>query len=118
MSDENKPTQINDAALYRELSQPFQSRAAAQDENVAFFAAVRELRAKHHIRDTVIVVSGSYLTDGGDEAEFIVDANNGDEMKVESLLAYALGRAQAERQDYIGKMLSAHKTIQTPKSGK
>ena len=108
MSDqESLPGFRSNPKLYRELSEPFASSEAVNEGLENFFADLGELRKKHKIRDLVVLVSLSYMSqDGTDELDTITQMEYGDAMKHEMMLAHTLGLVQAERQELIAKCLA------------
>lgn len=91
---------------YREMSKPHASLEEANKEITAFEEAVFELRKKHKIADVYIVISDSMINEEGKEGQFFLTFQMGDALKSEGMLAYALGRAQKERQERIGEILA------------
>jgi len=55
---------IKDPALYRRMSEPLASPEEANKAVEAFFADLRALREKHHIRDVLCVVQLAYEQEG------------------------------------------------------
>jgi hypothetical protein len=74
----------------------------------AFFAEVGELREKHGIPDVVCVVAANVKYEGG-PGSAMTWAQFGDSQKAEPLLAYAFGQAQAERREFVNRLLSGKK---------
>lgn len=91
---------IKDPATYRAMSEPL---ADANEAIRAFNVELRELRAKYRLRDVACIVSGCYSGTDGSEVDYILDMYHGDDMKRESLLAWAFGKASAERQEMISR---------------
>lgn len=85
-----------DPKLYRELSVPFESEAAATTAWEAFEAELYELRKKHRIRDLAYVAAFPVAFDDGEEAECTVVGHYGDGLKKANMFAYAAGASQAE----------------------
>ena len=96
---------FSDPENYRQLSQPFESLDAADKAVQSFFSEVSELRKKHKITNLYLIVGSSVTTDTG-EPEFLTTRHFGDSLKRESMVAYAFGQEQSERQELIGKLLS------------
>ena len=90
--------------LYRELSEPFESTEAANAAVKGFSDAVEEARSKFRMRDLYCVMQFDYVTESGEVTGGYTVAF-GDEMRHEQMLAYSLGRVQAQRQEAIGKLL-------------
>jgi hypothetical protein len=105
-------TTIRNARLYRELSQPFESVEKVNEAVEAFMGELRALREKHKIQDVHIVIAGTCLgadvDEEGKREEFpwMLTAHHGDQLKAESMAAYAFGRAAADRQEFVGKQTS------------
>lgn len=100
----SKQTKI-DFGNYREMSEPFASSEEANTALQAFFDEVAEARIKHKITDVLLVVSCIAVTAEG-EAAFVTHAHFGDEFKVESMAAYAFGRASADREATTAQLLA------------
>ena len=94
-----------DPSLYRKMCEPHESRDALNERFDAFYADLRRIREIHRMRDVLVVISGSALTDSGEEGEFITQANCGDPMKMEQLAAYALGSARRDREAMTAEIL-------------
>lgn len=94
-----------DPKLFRELSEPFQSVDEVNEKLEGFRKEIGELRKKYKIPNLCVAALFSY-TAGGEEAEAFWNASFGDALKVEGMLAYALGETQAARQAMIDSMLS------------
>ena len=109
---------INDPATYRRLSEPFASVDEAEKAWMAFAAELRELRAKHRIADLLAVAGISFIAADGEESWLPIVLHNGDEMKAETLAAYAFGAEQANRQERIARALQAKPSIKNPKRTK
>lgn len=89
--------------LFREMSVPFASAEAANQAVEAFYVELGELRKKHKLTNVYTVINASYATTDpeDDEAEFFTSSMFGDFLRAESLVAWALGREQAHRQEMI-----------------
>ncbi len=98
---------INDAKLYRQLQEPFESTEAANEAITKFFAEFRELRAKYKMPDTYIIVMVNTIDSEGHEGQSLARAHNGGSMNAETMVAWALGQEQAYRQEKIAEILSA-----------
>lgn len=90
------PEMRKDPKLYRELSVPFESAAAAEAAWEAFEAELYELRKKHRIRDLAYVAQIPVAFEGEDEGNCIIVGHYGDGMQKAPLFAYAAGCSQAE----------------------
>lgn len=90
---------------YRALSEPFASAGDADKALAAFWRLVEAARDLHKIPDVIVTVGLSYMADG-DECDVSTDAQYGDLLRHESLVATTFGRIQAERQALIGKILA------------
>lgn len=91
--------------LYRQLSAPFESSDAANEAIRAFVTDLRELRERHRIRDVHVIISADVIY-GEREGTVITDAHYGDSLRAEQMLAWALGREQAEHKEFIAKLLA------------
>lgn len=101
MSHESRPN----PARYRELSQPFDSAAAAEAACDAFLADVEAARVKHRIADASVIAMVPYVSDQ-DEASLIGSAHFGDSLKRHVLAAYLLGAAEVEHREMIARLRS------------
>ena len=93
-------------ARYRELSEPFKNAEEANKAIQAFYEEVKAARIKHRIKDVHLVMGIGGLNASGTEGEMILSAHIGSEDRQESMLAYAFGVAQAERQQRIAEFLA------------
>ena len=91
---------------YRKLCEPFPSAEAAEDALNAFWEELYELRNKHRIPDLTVVARANFASDDDDEASVMVDVHCGDRLQKEPMLAWAFGRAQADRQAEIGRLMN------------
>jgi hypothetical protein len=91
--------------LYRKLSEPYGSLEEANKEMADFLEAVAELRKKHKIPSLQLIMMGSAKNDKGTESDFIAPAFYGDSMRMEMMLAYAMGQAASERQQMLGEFM-------------
>lgn len=82
--------------LYEKLSEPFESLDAMNEAWLAFQTELRELRAKHRVRDVTIIMEGSFLQDG-EVGEARVCTHNGNSLRKLPALAFAYGEAKAEQ---------------------
>jgi hypothetical protein len=94
-----------DPKRYRELSQPFATRAEALNALEAFVEAVKAARIQHKIPDIVVSFTFSYVTDDGEELESGVALNMGDGMKAESIAAFAHGKMAEQRRDSVARAM-------------
>lgn len=88
---------IKDPATYRRMSEPLPSKAEAASAIEAFFADLRLIREKHHMRDVVAVVQVPYV-EGDLEGMDIGTLTIGSKAEALPLLALAYG---AERAGYL-----------------
>jgi hypothetical protein len=93
-------------ARYRKLSEPFESFSKANEALDEFYEGVEALREKCKLPDIHIIVRVNATTEGGEEADAFSTAHSGDSMLAESMVAYALGRLQRQRQEAIGELLN------------
>lgn len=91
---------------YRELNKPFPSAEAADAAIEAFWGEFYELRVKHKLPDVLVVIRANVVCEDGEESDAIVSMHAGSTLHKESMAAWAFGRAQLERQQAIGKMLT------------
>lgn len=85
-----------DPALYRRMSEPFESVAEATEAVEAFMAEVRAAREKHGIRDVSFVWQFGVCGSDGKESEYLGSAHIGDVAREVAMRAWALGRAEAD----------------------
>jgi hypothetical protein len=100
---------INDPANYLKLSEPFDSPDEANAALSRFMVEVREARQKHRIADCSVAVAVSVRYEDGTEGVAMTCSHNGDHDKAEPLLAFALGKEQALRREYIAKLIAGRK---------
>jgi hypothetical protein len=93
-----------DPKLYRQMQVPFASREEATKASTAFIEELAELRKKHRIRDITYIMMFGYDSDEG-ESDAILSGSIGDAGKAETMLAFALGQVQTQRQNHIGSLL-------------
>lgn len=96
-----------DLFTYHKMCEPFASAEEANNAIDGFWDEVYALRVKHKIPDVHVVLYATYLTEDGEVSECAVDFHAGDVTKSEMMLAWAFGRAQADREEKIGKFLAA-----------
>lgn len=97
-----------DPKLYREMEVPFASQEEAAKASAAFADDLAEIRKKHRMRDVAYTVMFSYESPEG-ESQAITSGHLGNSMNAESMLAYALGVVQSDRQAYVGSLLKGVK---------
>ncbi len=102
-----KATVIRDEANYRKMLEPFESDAAANAALEAFFNDLRELRAKHRIADVYTIAMINSIQPDGTEGQAMARAMNGNGLNGETMVAWALGQEQANRQQNIATILAA-----------
>lgn len=95
-----------DGKLYRELSEPFESPDEANAAIEAFIKDLAEIRKKHGLRDVLCVISSACTYPDGEEADFIMSYQLGDEAKGVLLAAWIYGEAQAEHREMVNKASS------------
>lgn len=100
---------------YRDLSKPFDSVADANAAIDAFQTELYALRNKHRIRDLVFVLQVSVTYPEGEGSPTLAGMF-GDTNKMEGLAGFAFGRASAERQERINKIVEdSCEAIRAPK---
>jgi hypothetical protein len=107
-----------DPSLYREMAAPFENADVANAAFKAFFADLGEIRKKHGITNVYVVIGGSIKNPDveGGEREVIVNLMYGDQLRAESMTAWAYGYEQAERESKVSSMV-AQAMKQSRKSG-
>jgi hypothetical protein len=101
VSDSSNP------ALYRKMSEPFQSREAAEAALGAFYEELRALREKHRVRDVSATWSFSYLLPDGVESESVGRCHIGDQMREVQMASWALGEAEASFVSEVARLRRA-----------
>jgi hypothetical protein len=94
-----------DQKLFREMSEPHESREALQAAHHQFFEEVVELRKKHKIANILQIYADSYESDG-EEAEMLGASMIGDQTRAESMCAFAYGSFKRQREEMLAKLLS------------
>lgn len=97
---------VKDPALYRQLSEPYESTAALTEAFMKFNEELRALREKYRIPDLVYVIVGNALNEEGEECSAITMGNAGDSTKMELMLAWALGQ-ERDRKTKLLRALAA-----------
>ena len=96
----------SDPALYREMSVPHESVAAASDETRAFVEAVSAARVKHRIRDVLVVMQLGVIRDDGQEVSAQTRFSFGDRGATVEMAAYAFGAETREQSERLDKLAS------------
>lgn len=96
----------DDPDRYRMCSAPFANTDEADAAVKAFLDDLEAARVKHRIADVAYVIQDSMKTDNGEPSMFIITGHQGDSLKREAMLAYALGQCQKERETLIGELLA------------
>ncbi len=97
--------EVIDPERYRKISEPFESVDAGNEAIQGFFKELGELRIKYKIPDLYIVLKATALTSDDEEGSFTTSMHYGNTLESEGMLAWALGRVQAERVERIAKWL-------------
>jgi len=96
-----------DQANYRAMSVPFADKSALDKALDSFWEGVAKLRKEHKLPDILMVIAAAY--GGGDEdegeCEIVTAGYLGNELRAETLSAYALGYYQSQRQDRIAELV-------------
>lgn len=95
---------INDPAMYRRMSIPFNTRDEGEAAMRAFLDDVRKVREQHKIPNVSLVVRFEYL-EPEEESSAIGVSHLGDPMHAESMFAYAYGRESELRKEAIAKAI-------------
>lgn len=95
-----------DPDRYRMCSEPFVDSDAADAAVRAFLDEVEASRVKHRIADVSYVIQDSMVTENDAPGMFIITGHQGDSLKREAMLAYALGQCQKERETLIAELLA------------
>lgn len=110
MSDEAQGKLIKEAKAdpdrYRMCSEPFADSDEADAAIRAFVDEIEAARVKHRIADLSYVIQDSMKTDSGEPGMFIITGHQGDSLKREAMLAYALGQCQKEREHLIAELMA------------
>jgi hypothetical protein len=94
-----------DPDRYLRCSEPFADTDEADKAVRAFLDEIEAARVHHRIADVTYVIQDSYRAEDS-PAMFIITGHQGDSLKREAMLAYALGQCQKEREELIGKLLA------------
>lgn len=94
---------------YMKCSAPFETQIDAEKAITSFIDGIEELRERYGIANVAFAIKDSAL----DVGVFLVDGFYGNSLEHEALLAWAFGKAQAEREQQIMELLGKGK-----KSGK
>ncbi len=89
---------------YFKCAAPFPTRDEAEKAIVAFLDEVEALREKHQIADVAVVIKDA----AEDAGSFMIDGFWGNALEQETILAWAFGKAQVERQDRIAEFIAAN----------
>lgn len=96
----------SDPDRYRMCSEPFPDSDTANEIVKAFLDDIETARVKHKIADFSYVIQDSMKTDSGKTGMFMIAGHQGDVMRQEAMLAYALGQCQKERDHLIAELLA------------
>lgn len=96
----------DDAALNRQMREPFPTPDEANAAMEAFLDDVAGARKKHRVSDVYLVVAFNYLATDGEETRGMACWGCGDGMRHEQMAAYALGTTQADRRQIVDKLIS------------
>lgn len=103
MSQDKK---YNDPANYRALSEPHES-SKIQESIDAFIEECRVSRNKHKLPDVQIIILANIKDEAGNEGPVMSRVHFGDPMKVQMMLARALGSQETVDKEYMSALLSA-----------
>lgn len=92
-----------DEARYRKCAEPFATQDEAEAALKAFLDGVEALREECRIASVAVVVKDS----SEDTGTFMIDGFWGNSIEQETILAWAFGKAQAERQQRIMELIGA-----------
>lgn len=95
-----------DPERYQVCSEAFADSDAADAAIRAFLDELEAARVKHRIADVSYIIQDSMKTDSGEPGMFIITGHQGDSLKREAMLAYALGQCQKEREQLIAELLA------------
>lgn len=99
----------SDPKRYAKCSEPFADTDTANAALEAFFDAVGRAREEHLIADVEVIVKDS-TGEGEATGAFMSSAHFGSQLERESMLAYAFGQAQKDRQRLISLLLAGERT--------
>lgn len=100
------PGFTHDPATYRKLNEPFPTLKEANDSLEKFWQGVYALRVECRIPDLYMIVGFNAVGSQGDEGYMMGILHAGDELKRESMVAYAFGKEQSDRQSNIARLVS------------
>lgn len=93
------------AALYREMSAPFETRDAGNDAVSAFFTDVEEARKKHRISDVIVVVEVGMMSDG-EETRGAAALYLGDPTKAIPMIAAEYGKQRGIYEEQLAQLIA------------
>lgn len=102
MADKQKT--ILDQENYYQLSKPFDSPAEAEAAVEAFWQELYALRNKHKLPDVYVILAIPIRYEDGDVGNVMARLHAGDELRAESMVAWAFGREGAMRQERTAKI--------------
>lgn len=95
-----------DADNYQRCCAPFETGDEANAALEAFWSDFYDLRNKHRIADVLITFRVQVRQQDGQVAELFGSMMAGSELYQEALAAWSLGKASADRQAMIGRMVA------------
>lgn len=90
--------------LFREMSEPHESKESLSDAFDAFWNDVQASREKYRIQNIVVVIETSYITEG-EEVSNLGVSTLGDRTQAESMCSYAFGKLKSEREELLARLL-------------
>lgn len=96
---------ILDSDNYERCRAPFETAEEANAALEAFWSEFYELRNKHRISDVLVTFQMQVRQESGQVSTLFGSLMAGSQLNQEPLAAWALGKAQADRQEMIGRMI-------------
>lgn len=109
-------SEIQDHELYTELSIPFESAERANAAIDAFIHDLREIRAKHRIRDLSYSFAVPLVMQDNTVADILGSGHYGDERFARPLAEYALAFATDRHKQQIARAVKMSREDETDES--
>jgi hypothetical protein len=94
-----------DPENYKQMAVPYENQDEANKAMSSFYDELSELRKKHKVRDLVVIVYGSVISDG-EEGEFMNSMAFGNSINHLAMAAFAYGKEKQSHNEMIQKLLA------------
>lgn len=91
--------------LFREMSEPFETKEAALEAVALFIKDVAEARERHKITNVLTTINVNFIAEDGLESEANAAHMLGDSSQAEALAAMTYGQMKSEHEARIARML-------------